>query len=122
MNTGIAMKSASKREYRTLEYLSRRRNDPERRREALLDALSIASFLKKNYSVRVFGIGSLFEEGRSFSHRSDIDLVVKGLPDNRFFTISAEAEKLTRFKLDIIPYESANSLVLETLRDRGVEL
>ena len=86
------------------------------------DTLVIASFLKEHYSARVIGIGSLFEADRSFSPRSDIDLVVEGLPGNRFFAICGEVDRLTDFKVDIIPYEDASELVLETVKERGVEL
>ncbi len=86
------------------------------------EAKAIACFLTENYGARVYGIGSLFEPDRSFSPSSDIDLVVMGLPKGKFFSISAEAGQLTRFNLDIIPYEDANDLVRETVRDKGVLL
>lgn len=56
---------------------------------------------------------------RDFSRRSDIDLVVRGIPARDFFLISGEAAYLTDFRLDIIPYEDANDLIREAVRERG---
>ena len=116
------MPGSEKTKYRPVEYLRRRRNDPARRQQAIREARTIARFLKERYSAQVFGIGSLFQQGRSFSLRSDIDLVVKGLPDREFISICAEAAQLTQLSVDIIPYQDANELVLETVKERAVEL
>ena len=116
------MACGEKKRYRLLEHLAARRNDPERRKTAEADAAAVARFLKERYGAVVFGIGSLFESGRPFSVTSDIDLVVEGLPKSKFFAISAEAQELSRIPLDIIPYEDANELIRETVREIGVEL
>lgn len=76
-------------------------------------AIRIARYLADRYDVHVYGIGSLFDPDNTFTVRSDIDLVVKGLPKGRFLSICAEAEQLTEFHLDIIPYEDANVLIRE---------
>ena len=86
------------------------------------DAKKIAQFLSDNYGCTVYGIGSLFSPDRSFSNRSDIDLVVKGLPKSKFFTATGQAVMLSRFNVDIIPYEDANELIKEQVDEEGVPL
>lgn len=75
-----------------------------RMQKAKEDAYAVARFLKDTYGARVYGIGSLFDQAQSFSKTSDIDLVVIGVPKKRFFAICAEAQELTQFNIDIIPY------------------
>ena len=116
------MSGAVKKRYNPQKYLAERRSDPARKQQALKEASAVARFIRGKYGAEVYGIGSLFEPERSFSKKSDIDLVVKGLPEDRFFSICAEAAELTRFSLDIIPYEDANELVRADVRDRGVPL
>ena len=40
---------------------------------------------------------------RSFTHRSDIDLVVEGIDAGEFYAISARAAAMTGFRLDLTP-------------------
>lgn len=108
--------------YRTLEYLEARRNDTAAKCRALEDARKIAAFLADECGAVVYGIGSLFEPGRSFGPRSDIDLVVEGIPPGRFFSITARAALLTNFDVDIIPLEDANDLIKERVSEYGVRL
>ena len=103
-------------------YLAARRNDPGRKRKAQEEARAVARFLSESYGARVYGIGSLFDLDRSFSGKSDIDLVVMGLPKEKFFSICADAGQLTQFQVDIIPYEDANELIRETVKEKGVLL
>ena len=89
---------------------------------AVNDAKKIASFLKKNYRCGdVYLIGSLLDRGR-FSAGSDIDLVVKGLPKQKYFSMLAEIRDMTRFSVDVIPYEDANRLMQETVEKEGMRI
>ena len=92
------------------------------REQALADALRIAAFLKKQGASRVFGIGSTFEPLRSFTDRSDIDLVVAGIEPRRFFAVSAEAAVLTDFNLDLTALEVATSGLRHSVDQHGIEL
>lgn len=105
-----------------LEHIRRTRFAPGDRQTALNDAARIADYLRAQGARRVIGIGSAFEEGRHFGSHSDVDLVVEGLPAVRYFAASAGAEALTRFPIDVIPLESAASLIVEIALQRGVEL
>ena len=107
--------------YRTVEYLDRALTKRGEAAVARADAERIAAYLGDRYQAEVIGIGSLFEPGRRFLERSDIDLVVSGLPKRKYFAALSEAAKLTRFHLDLIPLEDANDLVRERAR-RGVRL
>jgi len=89
---------------------------------AMGDAKKIAHFLRENYRCGdVYIVGSLLDKER-FSVGSDIDLVVKGLPKQKYFSMVAEIRDITRFPVDIIPYEDANNLMRETVEKEGVRI
>ena len=71
---------------------------------------------------RVIGIGSAFDARRSFTHRSDIDLVVEGIDAGEFYAISARAAAMTGFRLDLTPLEAATPALRRVAREEGVEL
>jgi predicted nucleotidyltransferase len=93
-----------------------------RKRAAYADAQRIAQVLKEKYGcTRVVGIGSTFNE-KDFTEYSDIDLVVYGLPEGKYFSISSEVGYLTSFEVDLIPAENARPLTLQLSEQEGVEL
>jgi predicted nucleotidyltransferase len=104
------------------EHLHRQLFREDLRAKAKSDALRIAEYLKTRYAAEVFGIGSVFEEDRPYGLRSDIDLVVKGLPREKYFHILSEAADMTKFHVDLIPFESANDLVIEQTELDGRKL
>ncbi len=108
--------------YRTVEYLNRALAGRGNAAVARADAERIAAYLRDRYEADVIGIGSLFEADRPFLERSDIDLVVSGIPKGEYFAALSEAADLTRFHLDLIPLEDANDLVRDTAARRGVRL
>ena len=108
--------------YRTVEYLDRALTGRGDAVAARADAARIAAYLRDRYQAEVFGIGSLFDPDRPFLERSDIDLVVSGIPKGRYFAALSEAAELTRFHLDLIPIDDANDLIRETAARRGVRL
>jgi predicted nucleotidyltransferase len=63
--------------------------------------------------------GSLAEGG--FHGRSDIDLVVEGLPGGTaLFRAGAELEDLARpFEVDLVPYEEARAELRDRVRREG---
>ncbi len=105
-----------------LDHVRRTRLPPGRRAKARRDARQIAAFLKQQGASRVVGIGSAFVPERRFTWRSDIDLAVVGLPAESFFSVSAQADELTEFNIDIIPIESATEAMRRTIREDGVDL
>ena len=92
------------------------------RERARTDARRIARFLAGEGARRVVGIGSAFDARRSFSRRSDIDLVVEGIDARKFFAVSARAAAMTGFRLDLTPLETASPALQRVARDEGVEL
>ena len=105
-----------------IAHLRRTRFSPGDASGARRDAQSIARFLKDGYGAEVWGIGSLFEELRSFRKGSDIDLVAKGIPADRFFEVLVEVEDQTPFAVDLIPWEEASDLIREIALASGVRL
>lgn len=95
---------------------------PGDRETAQTDARRIAGFLRQQGASRVVGIGSTFAPNRRFTKRSDIDLVVEGLPPRRFFRASARAGDMTAFDLDLTPLESATDYMRQAVDDEGVDL
>jgi hypothetical protein len=105
-----------------IAHLQRTRFSPGDASGARQDADRIAKFLKDRYDAEVWGIGSLFEELRPFRRGSDIDLVAKGIPAERFFEVLAEVEVQTAYSVDLIPWEAANDLIREIVHTTGVRL
>jgi len=72
--------------------------------KARADLSRIIAALTSCYPIRrVILFGSLARG--SFAPGSDIDLAVEGLPPGDFFTALAEANRLTRFWVDLKPLE-----------------
>lgn len=92
------------------------------RPRARADAKRIAGLLRDHGARRVFGIGSAFDESRPFTHRSDLDLVVEGLPARRFFPAWALAERHTDMPLDLKSIETATAAFRKAVYQRGVVL
>lgn len=105
-----------------LEHLRNTRFAPGDRDRALSDARRIADFLRTTYDAQVIGIGSLFESPRRFRRDSDIDLVVKNLAPQVFFCACEEADALSDFDVELIPWETANELIRSIVEKRGVHL
>lgn len=96
----------------------------DRKEELKKVAYKIARFLKEKYKVkRVFLIGSL---SKGIVHeRSDIDLVVEGLPPELYIKALTEAYDILSVKaeLNLIPFEDAfPSLKEKTLKEGEVIL
>jgi predicted nucleotidyltransferase len=108
--------------YRLLDHLDRHAPRPGDKDAALADALRIADYLREKYGAVVYGVGSLFLEGRPFTEKSDIDLVVKGLPADKFISILTAVDGMTKFQVDLVPYEDANSLMRTTADEEGIRL
>jgi len=93
-----------------------------RRTRAIREAEKIARFLGEIEGVtRVVGIGSAFDPD-SFSMRSDIDLVVMGLPKDKYFTTLGQIMTHTDFEVDLIPFEDARELLKSRVAKEGVPL
>ncbi|MDZ7291981.1 MAG: nucleotidyltransferase domain-containing protein [candidate division KSB1 bacterium] len=93
-----------------------------KKQEAFAAAQQLAKFLREKYGcTRVVGIGSAFNE-KQFTEHSDIDLVVYGLPEGKYFSILSEISELTSFPVDLIPVEAARPQTLQRVEQEGVEL
>ncbi len=95
----------------------------EKRKEIYLEkARECTSFLEKKYNVkRVYVIGSLVKG--KFHNRSDIDLVVEGLPSALYIDALTDLYDLLLpgMELNLIPFENAfDSLKRRTIREGKV--
>lgn len=102
--------------------------DKERRhrraREAVAAAHKCAHLLYEKYGVhKVYLVGSLTEP-EAFHDRSDIDLVVEGLPPELYFKALAELWRCLPpgVELDLIPFEDADPELHKRLLEEGVAL
>jgi len=81
-------------------------------------AEKIAQMLKKRYKVkRVFLIGSLV---KGYIHeRSDVDLVVEGLPPEFYIRALVDASDIVQWQVEVnlIPFENA----FESLREKTLK-
>ena len=107
---------------KVLSRLRSTRFAPGDRKQAMDDAIRIADFLKRTYHAKVIGIGSLFESPREFRATSDIDLLVIDLPAERFLRACEEADSMSDFLVELVPWETANELIRRIGEQRGVTL
>ena len=109
-----------KKRYALIKHLDSqlpRRGDIEKAKN---DAGKIAEYLKNTYDAeKVYGVGSLFLPEREFTEKSDIDLVVKGLPSSRFFSIINEVNEMSNFEIELIPWEDANAFLRDQAEKEG---
>jgi predicted nucleotidyltransferase len=108
-----------KKRYSILKHLDSQLPRPGDTKKARDDALRIAEYLKNEYHAVVYGVGSLFLSGREFTEESDIDLVVKGLPPRRFFSILNDVNEMSRFTIELVPWEDANEYLREQAEKEG---
>lgn len=92
------------------------------RERALADAQRIATCLVDQGANRVVGVGSAFDATRSFTDRSDIDLVVAGIEPREVYAVSARAAARTGFRLDLTSLETATPSFRRNLDRHGVDL
>ncbi|MFH0925762.1 MAG: nucleotidyltransferase domain-containing protein [bacterium] len=81
----------------------------------------LLEILVKKYDVKkVVLIGSCLNE-KKFNFHSDIDLVVKGLPDNAYFKAVGELLIAAgEFEVDIIPIENANERMQQYIKQGDI--
>ena len=108
------------------EYWKKRRKEEAtslkgRRREVKELAGECSDLLKDKYQVSsVYLVGSAAFSTR-FHSESDIDLLVKGLPDREYFRALKECWDLlpAGFELDLIPWENAPGRLRDRARKEG---
>ena len=96
-------------------------SDPVRHAQALARAREIAEMLRTRFGAKkVAAFGSL-AMATSFSRASDIDLVVWGLPPNRYFKAVVAAVDLSKeFEVDLVEIDSASPELLKEIESKNV--
>ncbi len=90
--------------------------------QARKQAQVCAKALVEEYGAeRVYLIGSL-TRGSGFHLRSDIDLVVAGIPPERYFAVLADIAEQASREVNLILLESATPVLLECVANEGVLL
>jgi predicted nucleotidyltransferase len=87
-------------------------------------AEKIAEFLKKEYGLEeIYLIGSIVSD-RPLSALSDIDLVVKGIPDADYFPVLSHIYDLlpVDVTLDLITFETATPSIIDKIKSEGIRL
>ena len=95
-----------------------------RAQEAVSAAQRCARLLYENYGVtKVYQFGSL-RDPAVFREKSDIDLVVEGLPPRLYFKALAELWRQLPpgIELDLIPFEDADPELRERVLKEGMSL
>jgi predicted nucleotidyltransferase len=112
----------------TMDYRSiweeRKAEEKRKRALAIRKAKGVAKVLKKKYHAReVILFGSLIWRPEFFWRGTDIDLLVKGIDDERYFEILADVSSIAHpFHVDLVPYEKARPLIKKRARKEGVGL
>ena len=97
-----------------------RRQNAELQRQAASDASDIVALIARQYQPRrIYQWGSLLRPG-DFKPYSDIDIAIEGITDaERFFALLGDAQKLTRFPLDIVQLEKIVPEYADDIRRHG---
>lgn len=99
------------------EYVSiwekRRAEEKAQRNLAIKKAKKVAKILKAKYGAKeVILFGSLIWRPEFIWRGTDIDLLVKGLQNKRYFEILADISSISNpFSVDLIPMEKARTAV-----------
>ena len=111
------------RPWQAVERYGRDRDLIFRRNRAWEVARKAATILKERFgATRVLVFGSL-AHGAWFTPRSDIDLWVDGIPDEKFFHAEADVEAVaTGYKVDLVDSRECSPELLEQVEEEGVEL
>ena len=110
------------------EYFSiweERKAEEMRKRDLAIErAKVVAKTLKENYKVKeVILFGSLIWRQDFLWRGTDIDLLVKGIDDERYFEILADISAISHpFHVDLIPFEKAWSSIKERALKEGLRL
>ena len=113
---------------KSLEYSSvwkERQKEEKRRRElALKKAKAVAKTLKEKYQAEeVILFGSLIWRPDFLWIGTDIDLIVRGLEDERYFEILVDISAISYpFHVDLIPFEKAWPSVKKRALKEGLRL
>jgi predicted nucleotidyltransferase len=112
-----------KREYRSI-WKEREREEKRRRASAIEKAKFVVKVLKNKYYVKeAILFGSLISRPDFLWSGTDIDLMVKGLNNKKYFKILAEISVLAQpFQVDLIPFEKANPTIKKYALRNGLRL
>ena len=88
--------------------------------QARKDFERIVQHIAETYKpLRIYQWGSLVDSDH-FSERSDIDIALEGITDaETFFSILADAERLTELPVDVVQMETIHPAYAESIRARG---
>ena len=112
-----------KPEYSSL-WKERAKEEKRRRQLALKKARVVAKTLKEKYRAdEVILFGSLIWRPEFLWVGTDIDLIVKGLEDERYFEILADISAISHpFHVDLIPFEKAWPSIKKRALKEGLRL
>lgn len=99
---------------------AQRRTDEALEMQAREDLASIVAMTAKEFHPRrIYTWGSLTKPGK-FRSYSDIDLAVEGILDPaEFFRLLGEAQRLTRFPVDLVQLEKIVPEYADDIRKKG---
>lgn len=110
-------------EYRSI-WEERKAEEKRKRGLAIEKARAVAKILKERYKVKeVILFGSLIWRPDFLWRGTDIDLMVKGLDDERYFEILADISTISHpFHTDLIPFDKAWPSIRERALREGLRL
>ena len=113
---------------KTNEYVSiweeRKTEEMKKRDLAIEKAKAVAKTLKEKYKVKeVILFGSLIWRPDFLWRGTDIDLIVKGIDNERYFEILADISAISHpFHVDLVPFEKAWASVKKRALKEGLRL
>lgn len=93
------------------------------RKQAFQTANQAAKILRERFGARKVAVFGSLASNIGFSELSDIDLAVWGVPKDEYYKAVAVVTGLsTRFKIDLVDFESCRKSIKNAILEFGVEL
>ncbi len=116
----ISVSQTEMRDYLRRKIAAEKESNAGLWRQASQDAEAIIRMIIETFKPKaIYQWGSVLD-GRQFTEISDIDIAVEGLGSaERYFAMLGEAERLTRFPLDLVEMEHVEPEYAELIRKHG---
>lgn len=85
------------------------------------EAKKIAEILKKEFGAKSVSIFGSLTDPERFNENSDIDIAVRGIPDEKFYSAVGKATRISdRFQIDVVDLDDCRESVRKSIENDGI--
>ncbi|MYB95190.1 hypothetical protein F4054_04445 [Candidatus Poribacteria bacterium] len=105
------------------QHFQNRKVDEALLQRAWQTAHRVAAMLYEDFGVTQVAVFGSLTKRKSFSKWSDVNIVVWGIPNDKYFQAVWEAEDISRlFEIDLVDFESCPKLLRERIESQAVSI